>query len=57
MNHDYAHCSDYTPDCPKDCFRAELIRDLKQRVDLLGLTFTFMHLKGTEECKQKEVTE
>lgn len=57
MNHDYAHCSDYSPDCPKDCFRAELIRDLKQRVDLLGLTLTFMHFKGTEECKKKEVTE
>ena len=20
MNHDYAHCADFTDDCPKDCF-------------------------------------
>lgn len=20
MNHDYAHCLDYSPDCPKECF-------------------------------------
>ena len=57
MNHDYAHCADFTEDCPKECFRAELVRDLKQRTDLLGLPFSFMHLKGTEECKKKEVTE
>ena len=57
MNHDYAHCLDYTPACPKECFRAELTRDLKQRTDLLGLSFTWMHFKDTEECKQKEVTE
>lgn len=27
MNHDYAHCMDYTADCPKDCYRAELVRE------------------------------
>lgn len=54
MNHDYAHCADYTADCPKDCFRAELTEDLKHRTDLLGLPFTWMHFKGTEECKRKE---
>ena len=57
MNHDYAHCADFTEDCPKECFRAELVRDLKQRTDLLGIPFSFMHFKGTEECKKKEVTE
>ena len=57
MNHDYAHCADYTEDCPKECFRAELVRDLKKRTDLLGLPFSFMHFKETEECKKREVTE
>ena len=57
MNHDYAHCSDYTIDCPKDCFRAQLVRDLKQRTDLTWLRVIWLHFKGTEECKKKEVTE
>ena len=54
MNHDYAHCADYSRDCPKDCFRAELTEDLKHRTDLLGLSFTWMHFKGTDECERKE---
>ena len=53
MNHDYAHCADFTADCPEECFRAELVRDLKKRTDLLGLSFTFTHFKGTEECKKE----
>lgn len=24
MNHDYAHCSDYNIDCPKECYRGQL---------------------------------
>ena len=28
MNHDYAHCSDYRKDCPKDCFRAQITKEL-----------------------------
>ena len=55
MNHDYAHCADYTECCPKDCFRAQLTKDLKNRVDLRGLPFSWMHFNGTEECK-REVT-
>ena len=30
MNHDYAHCMDYSPDCPMECFRAKLERDLAE---------------------------
>lgn len=56
MNHDYAHCSDWSPDCPKDCFRAQLVMDLKQRTDLLGLPFTWMSFKGTSECKKFQST-
>ena len=57
MNHDYAHCADFTEDCPKECFRAQLTIDLKQRTDLLGIPFSWMHFEDTEECKKKEVTE
>lgn len=45
MNHDYAHCSDFTEKCPKSCFRAQLVRDLEA-----GMSVSFMHLKDTSEC-------
>ena len=45
MNHDYAHCIDYTKDCPKDCFRAQLTSDLKP-----GDIVSFMSFKHTDEC-------
>ena len=48
---------DHRDDCPKDCFRAKLTKDLKKRIDLLGMPFTWMHFKWTKECKRKEVTE
>ena len=52
MNHDYAHCLDYTEDCPADCFRAELEQDLSvHREQFIGKPIDYMHLKGTEECK------
>ena len=55
MNHDYAHCLDFSKDCPKECFRAQLTMDLKRRIDLGGIPLTWMHFKGTEECKMREV--
>ena len=54
MNHEYAHCMDYTEDCPKECFRGQLVRDLD------GVPISrvqWVSFKGTEECKKKEVTE
>lgn len=52
MNHDYAHCLDYTPNCPKECFRAQLQRDLEERrSEFIGVPLTCSHLSGTVECK------
>lgn len=52
MNHDYAHCLDYTKDCPKECFRAELQRDIEEnRSKFVGIPMTYAHLSGTIECK------
>ena len=55
MNHDYAHCADFTDDCPQDCFRAQLVRDLENIP--IWYRVSWMHLKDTDECKKKEVTE
>ncbi len=49
MNHDYAHCADYSNTCPKDCFRAQLTEEAIKK----SLTGTFVHFKDTEECKKK----
>jgi hypothetical protein len=48
---------DYTDDCPKECFRAQITKDLMQWTNTKGILFSWMSFKGTDECKQKEVTE
>jgi hypothetical protein len=53
MNHDYAHCMDYTDDCPKDCFRAELVIEALSKRWAVG----WAHFKGNEpaaECREYE---
>lgn len=57
MNHDYAHCLDFSKDCPSKCFRAELVRDLHRRNDLWAKPVSWMHFRGMEECKKRKVTE
>lgn len=58
MNHDYAHCLDYTENCPKDCFRAPLHRDIEEhRSEFVGVPLTYAHLRGTDECKQATIEE
>ncbi len=51
MNHDYAHCADYTDRCPKKCFRGALVRDLQRRP--YPLRVSWMHLEETEECMKE----
>ena len=52
MNHDYEHCLDFQADCPFDCFRAKLVRDLEanDREKLVS----WMSMIGTPECKRGE---
>ena len=45
MNHDYTHCLDYNDDCPDECFRAQLAKDLKP-----GMIVSFASFKDTDEC-------
>ena len=53
MNHDYAHCLDFRDDCPKQCFRAQLVRDFEVNEDLAEVWLSWMHFGGTAECKRK----
>jgi hypothetical protein len=40
MNHDYAHCANYSRDvCPKECFRGKLVRDLVSQPDYIRVTW------------------
>lgn len=57
MNHDYTHCIDYNPDCPNECFRARLERDLNNilflKYYLKDKTLSYIsyaHLSNTDEC-------
>ena len=52
MNHDYTHCVDFRADCPMECFRAKLVRDLdKRHLDRIGISWA--SFRGTEECMRK----
>ena len=61
MNHDFTHCMDYRKSyCPKDCFRAQLTKDLmdrKAKGDLLGIPMSFAHFKDCDECLLKQKRE
>ncbi len=48
MNHDYEHCLDFERNCPKECFRAQLVRDLS--VNIQYREISWMHFKGGVEC-------
>ena len=50
MNHDYAHCLDFTKDCPKECFRAELSRDLKRIGGGKDMWLSWMSFRETGCC-------
>ena len=52
MNHDYEHCLDFQADCPADCFRAKLVRDLE--ANDREKQVSWMSLRGTPECKRGE---
>lgn len=54
MNHDYAHCSDFKETCPLDCFRAQLVRDLKVNPRRFA---SWIHFCGTGECPLEEAEE
>lgn len=59
MNHDVTHCIDFRSDCPKDCYRAQLVRDLEEKMYLKNKPdhtwiLSYAYFKGTEECLRKD---
>ena len=55
MNHDYAHCLDYTKKCPKECFRAQLQRDLQKRqCEFIGVPISYMHFREAGLCQSAD---
>lgn len=48
MNHDYEHCLDYNADCPKECYRGQLVRDLQANGK--PMIVSWMSFEGTDEC-------
>ena len=51
MNHDYEHCLDYSIDCPKECFRGQLVKDLKSSNQCMAVSW--MSFEGTYECMKR----
>lgn len=37
MNHDNAHCLDYTSECPTTCYRARLTQELKDNPSIVRM--------------------
>lgn len=51
MNHDYAHCLDHdSAVCPSDCFRAQLVEDLRKRKDMVGIPVAWINFRHLSEC-------
>ena len=52
MNHDNAHCLDYKYDCPKECFRGQLVRDVLDNPQVMVVSW--MSFEGTDECMKEK---
>ena len=48
MNHDATHCFNYSEECPKTCYRAQLTEELN-RIDY-DLPVSFAMFKHTDHC-------
>lgn len=57
MNHDYAHCLDYSSKCPPACFRAEITKEIVEAPWECTLSVSWMHFAGTDECKKRSMND
>ena len=57
MNHENAHCLEFRKDCPQECRRAQMSRDLENQ-NMAGTWVSYASFIGTDECpKRKEKNE
>ena len=54
MNHDATHCIACDDRCPKECYRAQLTRELMRMLSCYPLSVSWSNFEGTEECKRKD---
>lgn len=54
MNHDYTFCNDFGPECPENCFLAEITADLLR--EKYNGPVSWANFKGTSECKIEKPT-
>ena len=53
MNHDNAHCLDYTSECPTTCYRARLTKELQDNPSIIRFV-SWTHLYGTEVVMKRK---
>lgn len=54
MNHDYVHCVDWVDICPETCFRAQLMKDIRENLsEYLNVPLNWARLKDTDYCELK----
>ncbi len=53
MNHEYSHCLDYEPNCPKKCFRAQLTKELLDNPTVVPMGIaSWTHFRNLDECEK-----
>ncbi len=51
MNHDVTHCANYKIDCSKECYRAQVTKDLLKNYS--NKIVSWAHFEGTDECMRE----
>lgn len=54
MNHDATHCLACDSRCPKECYRAQLTRELNNITPMYPFPVSWSNFEGTEECMKGE---
>lgn len=50
MNHDAAHCLACDSRCPEECYRAQLVRELRNLTPCYPFPVAWSNFEGTNEC-------
>ena len=50
MQHNVYHCLDWTKECPKSCYRAQVTEEAYKMMKNPRQAYPFTHLLNSEEC-------